>query len=281
MSSDVAVRRKRLAWLRPPETSVDGTMALVDHLKELRYRITISAIAMLVLTIAMLFVYEAYLLPVILRPLNIAIDSYQASHPDALFVLTTEGLTSPMMLMLKTAGVAGLILSCPVWLYQLWSFIAPGLLSKEKKYSLAFLGSAIPLFLMGVALGYWITPKGFAVMLAFTPEGQDITNLQEVQKFLTFELRLLLVFGVSFLLPVIIVMMNHIGLVKAEQLAKFRTPAVFLCFVFGAVATPSTDPFSMVALSIPMSIMYVIAEVICRNNERRKAKRLAELELAD
>lgn len=256
-------------------------MALVDHLKELRYRVTISAFVLLLLTIAMLFVYDPYLLPFILHPLNVAIEQYQAKHPGASVVLTTEGLTSPMLLMLKTAGVAALVLSCPVWLYQLWAFIAPGLLAKEKKWATAFLASAIPLFLLGVALGYWITPKGFAVMLAFTPQGLDITNLQEVQKFLTFELQLLLVFGLSFLLPVVIVMMNLLGLVKADQLARFRTPAIFLCFVFGAVATPSTDPFSMVALSIPMSIMYVVAEAIARRNDKRRAKRLAELELAD
>lgn len=279
MSSDVVQSRRRLAWLRPPEVSPDGTMALVDHLKELRYRVTMSGLALVIITIAMLFFYDSHLLPWILRPLNIAVNQYMQSHPDAQVVLTTEGLTSPMLLMLKTAGVAGLILSCPVWLYQLWAFIAPGLLARERKWALAFLGSAIPLFLMGVALGYWITPKGFAVMLAFTPQGLDITNLQEVQKFLTFELQLLLVFGLSFLLPVVIVMMNLLGLVQAQSLARYRTLAVFGCFVFGAVATPSTDPFSMVALSIPMSIMYVVAELICRRNEKRKAKRLAELEL--
>jgi sec-independent protein translocase protein TatC len=112
-------------------------------------------------------------------------------------------------------------------------------------------------------------------MLQFTPDGLGIVNQLDLNSFLGLELLLILLFGVSFLLPVVLVMINLAGVVTGEQLGKARMFAVFGCFVFGAVATPSTDPFSMIALALPMAIMYVAAEFICRRNDKRKAKRLA------
>jgi sec-independent protein translocase protein TatC len=167
------------------------------------------------------------------------------------------------------------MLACPVWLYQLWKFVVPALLDKEKRYARSFLVSAIPLFLLGCVVGYFVLPKGISVMLQFTPDGMGIVNQLDLNTFLQLELLLILLFGVSFLLPVILVMLNLAGVVTGAQLAKARTFAIFGCFVFGAIATPSTDPFSMTALALPMAIMYVAAEWICRRNDRAKAKKLA------
>ena len=164
--------------------------------------------------------------------------------------------------------MAGIFFSAPIWLWQVWAFVAPGLLAKEKKYSLAFLGSAIPLFLAGIVLGYWISPKGFVVLLGFTPQG--VTNIQDVNDFLHFMSIMLMVFGVSFLLPVILVALNAVGILRGRTMGKYRNIAIFACFIFGAVATPSTDPFSMLALSLPMAVMYVLSEIICRVSDNRK-----------
>lgn len=244
-------------------------MALVDHLKELRYRVIVSVLAILVGMIIGWILYQRVLTPLFTWPVEQAIADYKQTNPNARTMITMESMMSPFMLQLRVAGVAGLVLACPVWLYQIWRFIVPGLLANERKYAVRFLGSAIPLFLLGMAVGYWITPKGFTFMLQFTPPTSDIINTQDLSKFLDLEIRLLLVFGLSFLLPVVQVALNLLGVVSAEQMARFRTIAVFLCFVFGAVATPSGDPFSMLALGTPMALMYVIAEAICRRNDKR------------
>ncbi|MFC6396604.1 twin-arginine translocase subunit TatC [Luteococcus sanguinis] len=268
-SGATAVRRRRLdlSWLRPPKPDDEGSMALVDHLRELRYRVIVSVIAILV-AFGICWNWNQFLYRQVFRPYNQAIAWYVQAHPDGSVDLVTDGIAGALMLVLKTCLYAGIIASCPVWLYQLWAFIAPGLLAKEKKYALAFMGSAIPLFLSGVALAYWIAPKGFAVLLGFTPD--DVTNLQDVSKFLQFLTIMLLVFGLSFLLPVVLVALNLMGVVRARTLSRFRIPAIFICFVFGAVATPSVDPFSMLAMAIPMALMYIISEVICHANDRRR-----------
>lgn len=274
------MKRRRFSrpdWLRVPEPSDDGSMALVDHLKELRYRVIISAVAIVAIMCVTLF-FNDYFEDLVLGPYDRATAIFRATHPDSNIIMSTDGLAGGMMLTLKIALYSGLVLSCPVWLYQVWAFIAPGLLSKEKKYALMFLGTSIPLFLAGVALGYWISPKGFVVLLGFTPEG--VSNIQDVNKFLQFMTVTLLVFGIAFLLPVILVTMNLVGVLRAQTLAKYRTFGIFLCFVFGAVATPSQDPFSMCALAVPMAVMYIVSEVICRINDKRRAAR-ADLVLAD
>ncbi|MFC2641232.1 MAG: twin-arginine translocase subunit TatC [Propionibacterium acidifaciens] len=259
------------SW-RPPEISEDGSMELVDHLRELRYRILVSIVAVIVAALAC-FIFFDPLVAVFFHPINTAIDAYRASNPDAQVAITTSNITGGFTLWMKIPVVAGFILSCPVWLYQLWRFIAPGLLANERRAALGFLGPSIPLFLAGVALGYWICPKGFTVLLQFNPSG--VTNLNDANEFLTFEMTLLLVFGLSFLLPVVLVMLDRLGIVTGAGLAKYRTVAVFGCFLFAAVATPSTDPISMSVLALPMSALYVIAEILCKRNDRRRAAQLA------
>ena len=170
------------------------------------------------------------------------------------------------------------MLTGPIWLYQLWAFIVPGLLAKEKKWALIFIGTASPLFAAGVAVGYIVLPKGITVLLSFTQAG--ITNLQDINTYLSFLLRVMLVFGIAFLIPLLVLMLNIVGVVKATQLSKYRVYVIFGTFVFGAVATPSTDPFSMLALALPMSLLFLIAEVIAHILDRRKARRARSDEIA-
>lgn len=268
-------RRFSLAWLKPPPVPPDGNMSLFEHLRELRYRFVVAAVIIIVGMIVCAF-FWLQLYDILLYPYQVAKADLMAARPDAKIDAVNIGVTAPMMLAVKVVAIAALVLTSPGWLYQLWSFIAPGLLSKEKKWAVLFIATSTPLFIAGVALGYWVMPKGISVMLSFTPESLEITNLLDLPYFLNFLIRLMLVFGVAFLLPVVVVALNLIGVISAQQLAKSRIYVIFGTFVFGAVATPSTDPFSMLALALPMSVLFLISEVICRLNDKRKGRAKAQ-----
>ena len=266
----MARRRFSLAWLRPPK-AVDGVMSLADHLRDLRYRVVVAAIAVVVGSILMA-IWSTQLYEVLLLPYLRAVDLLKQAHPELRPTTVISGVTAPFTLILKVCVVAGVVVSSPVWLWQLWAFVAPALRDKEKKYTLAFLGVAVPLFLAGVAVGYYVLPQGIFVLLSFTPESVPIMNLLDVSQFFNLMLRLMMVFGLGFLMPVVVVGLNLVGVLSAKRLAKVRTYVIFAIFVFGAVATPSTDPFSMLALSLPMVVLYLTAEIIARVHDRRHLK---------
>ena len=148
----------------------------------------------------------------------------------------------------------------------------------DLRFKTLALAAAVPLFLLGVAVGYYIMPQGIAVMLSFTPDSVPVLNLLDVGPFLELMLRLMVIFGLGFLLPVVVVGLNLVGVVKASQLAKARSYVIFGIFVFGAAATPSSDPFSMLALAVPMTVLYLIAELIARVHDRRVVARAAQAE---
>lgn len=246
-------------------------MSLADHLRELRYRLIVSSLAIVVASLLTAIWYDQ-LYQVLMRPYLLAVEMLASTNPNLDPTTVISGVSTPLMLAFRVCLVAGLVLSSPVWLYQLWSFIVPALLAKEKRYALGFLAAAVPLFLLGVVIGYSIMPQGISVMLSFTPSSIPITNLLEVNDFLGLTLQLMVIFGLGFVMPVVVVGLNLIGVVSAKQLAKVRTYVLFGTFVFGAAATPSTDPFSMLALALPMALLYLAAELVCRIHDRRKAK---------
>jgi sec-independent protein translocase protein TatC len=261
-----------LAWLRPPAAPADGSMTLFEHLRELRYRLVVAGIAILVGTIAAWF-FRSELINILLSPYYQAAADLKAKDPGATLQVVNNGIASPFTLAIKVSALAGVILTSPVWLWQFWSFIVPGLLAKEKKWAMAFIGAATPLFCAGVAVGYIVMPKGISVLLGFTEGG--VTNLQDINQFLSFLMRIMLVFGAAFLIPLVVLMLNILGVVPARYLSKYRTYVIFGTFVFGAIATPSTDPFSMLALAAPMTVLFLAAEVIAHLLDRRKARRAA------
>ena len=269
--------RLSFAWLKPPKAPADGSMSLFEHIAELRYRLIMAALAIVIGTTAAWF-FRDFLTDIIFRPYQAAADALRAKNPEAQITLVNNGVASPFTLALKVSALAGVLVTAPVWLYQLWAFIVPGLLSREKKWTLIFIGAATPLFLAGVAVGYYVLPKGIIVLLGFTENG--VANLQDVNQFLAFLMRFMLVFGVAFLIPLVVLMLNIIGVLKAKYLAKYRSLVVFGTFVFGAVATPSTDPFSMLALALPMTVLFLAAEVVAHILDRRKARR-GDLALTD
>ncbi len=272
MSALGGVRRVWTAF-KPPPSTPDGTMSLYDHLRELRYRVVVVVLAVAVTSSLAAMVYRP-ILNVVMWPWDAALVTLKAWNPQVATQVVNRDISGPFMLALWVSMVAGVLIACPIWLRQLWKFIVPALLVHEKRYARNFLASSIPLFLFGCAVGYMVLPAGISVMLQFTPAGLGIVNQLDLNSFLQLELLLSLLFGVSFLLPVVLVMLNLAGVVTGKQLQKARTFAIFGCFVFGAVATPSTDPFSMTALALPMAIMYVVAELIARRHDSRKAKQL-------
>ena len=261
-----------LKWLKPPPVPPDGTMTLYEHLRELRYRLIVSVLAIMVgMIVAWFFRYD--LLAILQQPYFQAIEALKAKNPDTTTLLVNINLTSPLTLSLKVSALAGAILTAPFWLYQLWAFVVPGLLAKEKKWALIFIAAATPMFVGGVVVAYVVLPKAITVLLSFTQAG--VSNLQDINAYLSFLLRLMLVFGLGFLIPLIVLMLNIVGVIKAKQMAKYRSLVIFGTFVFGAVATPSTDPFSMLAVALPMALLFLAAEVIARVLDRRKAQRVA------
>ncbi len=261
-----------LKWLKPPPVPPDGTMTLYEHLRELRYRLIVSVLAIMAgMIVAWFFRYE--LLDILQRPYFQAIEALKVKNPDTTTLLVNINLTSPLALSLKVSALAGVILTAPFWLYQLWAFVVPGLLAKEKKWALIFIAAATPMFVGGVIVAYVVLPKAITVLLSFTQAG--VSNLQDINAYLSFLLRLMLVFGLGFLIPLIVLMLNIVGVIKAKQMAKYRSLVIFGTFVFGAVATPSTDPFSMLAVALPMALLFLAAEVIAHVLDRRKAERAA------
>lgn len=270
--------RPSLAWLRAPKGAPGGVMSLADHLRELRYRLIVSVLAIAVAAGVAAVFYDT-LYQVMMRPYLLAMQMLAESHPGIDTTTVISDVTGPLMLAIKVCVVAGLVLSSPIWVYQVWAFIVPALLVKEKKLALAFLGAAVPLFLLGVAIAYYVMPQGIAVMLAFTPDSVPVLNLLDIGPFMELMLRLMVIFGLGFLLPVVVVGLNMVGVLKAQQLAKVRTYVIFGIFVFGAGATPSSDPFSMLALAVPMTVLYLAAEIIAHIHDRRIAAR-ADQEVA-
>lgn len=244
-------------------------MTLLEHLRELRGRLFKAVLAIVVVAIAASFFYNE-LFHLLTDPFNETVDKLAEERQlDAR--LTINDVAGPFMLQLKISLVAGLVIASPVWLWQLWAFVVPGLHSHERKWSMLFAAVAGPLFMAGVLLGYYVLPKGIGILLDFTP--QDVSNLIEVDRYLSFILRMLLVFGVAFEIPLFVVMLNLAGVVSGKALGRARPWIVLGTFVFAAVATPSTDPISMLFLAAPMTVLFLISEVIARTIDRRRRSR--------
>ncbi|MFT4263311.1 MAG: twin-arginine translocase subunit TatC [Nocardioides sp.] len=245
----------------------DGRMALSDHFRELRARLIRSALVWIVLFIVALCFYND-LLKVVAHPFYVANEKL-GNDVDTELVFT--GVTKALMVQFKLCGVVSLIAASPYWLLQIWGFLMPALHAHERKWSRIFGAIAGPLFLIGVGVGYWVLPKGIQVLVGFTP--LDAKSLIEFGDFFDFELRMLLVFGIAFEIPLFVVMLNLAGIVSGERLGKSRPWIVIGTMVFAAVATPSTDPFSMLMLAIPMLILFGVAEVIARFVDRTRGRR--------
>ncbi|GAA1362877.1 twin-arginine translocase subunit TatC [Streptomyces beijiangensis] len=266
---------------RTEERDPEGRMPLADHLRELRNRLAKGLLAILLVTIVAAFFYndiiEFFTKPILKSVGCHASFAELAKKPEAeqqCAQITINGLLAPFTLALKVSLMAGVVLASPVWLYQLWAFLAPGLHKTEKKYSLSFVGAGFPLFLCGGYFAYAVLPTTAKVLIGFTPGGVD--NLLPLDDLLDLVTRMVVVFGLAFEMPLLLVMLNFGGVVTGKRMIGWWRAMIIGITVFAAVATPSTDPLSMLALSVPIWVLYFVACIIALLNDRRRRQRAAE-----
>jgi len=239
-------------------------MRLVDHLRELRRRVLISVGAILVGAIAGWWKYEQ-IFDELARP----VTDLQKERTGGIVTVSFTNITDSFSIAITVGLFVGVVLASPIWLYQIWGFVVPGLTRREKRTAVVFLGAAVPLFLGGCALAYVTLPKAISALLGFTPNGAS--NVLPAADYLNFVLKFILAFGVAFLLPVFLVGVNAAGVLPARVMVRAWRPAIFIIFLFAAMMTPSPDPWSMIFLGLPMVALFFLAVGVSFILDRRRA----------
>jgi sec-independent protein translocase protein TatC len=252
-------------------TEDSGRMSLLEHFRELRKRVVRAALSIAVFGV-LGWIFYSKIVRILTKP--VCDLSRAASTPHHCGVLYIDGVLGPLNLQISVAIVTGVILASPIWLYQLWAFVAPALHRREKKYSILFIATATPFFAAGAALAYWILPIAIKVLLGFTPT--TLTNLIKFSDYLTFVLHLILVFGLAFELPVFLVALNFAGVLSGRSILKPWRIAVFGITLFSATFVPTSDPFTMGVLALPLVGFYFLAGGIALLNDRRRASKIEE-----
>ncbi|NRQ35179.1 twin-arginine translocase subunit TatC [Nonomuraea sp. NN258] len=247
-----------------PEPDPEGRMPLMEHLRELRNRLVYAMIAVVV-GLILGWIVSGPMWDLLRQPYC---QTEQAVELTGKCDLTFNGIFSSFFITLKISLMVGLVASSPVWLYQVWAFVTPALYRNEKRYTLTFLGLAIPLFMLGAALAYLIMDTSLSFLLGFSLEGTVATI--GIEEYLDYILIMLVIFGVSFELPLLLVFLNVIGVLSHATVAKHRRLVIFLMFVFGAVVTPGGDPIAMIGLAAPMIVFFAAAELFMYLRERRR-----------
>ena len=254
--------------------NIDGRMSLGDHLRELRRRFLVAAGAIVVGSALGWILYDP-LFNMIMAPLR-----KLAAERDGLVNINFGGITQPFTVQLQVAMFVGVIVASPIWLFQVWGFIVPGLTKRERRTSVAFIGAAVPLFLAGCFLATKVVPSAVEILLGFTPQGA--VNLPDAALYLTFVTRFILAFGLAFLLPVFLVGLNVAHVLPARIMLKGWRIAVLLIFVFAAMMTPTPDAWTMLVLALPMVGLFFAAIGVSMLLDRRRARQQPQwADLAD
>lgn len=262
--------KKTGAQAKDPE----GKMSLGAHLIELRNRLIISAIA-IVLGMVGGWILSDWVWKMLRRPLE------QLGDEGRTALIQYTDVSSGFDTRVQIALFFGVLISSPVWLYQIWAFIVPGLKRAEKWYAVGFLGTAVPLFLAGVYVGWSVLPNIVRVMASFQPD-EDSFNM-EARTYLDFTVKLLLAVGVGFVMPVFLVLLNFIGVLRGMSILKSWRIAIIVIVLFTAITTPATELVSMFLLAAPITVFYFAAAGIAilhdKRVDKRRARELAEYDL--
>jgi sec-independent protein translocase protein TatC len=238
-------------------------MSLGEHLVELRKRLIISAIA-IVLGMVVGFFLSDWVWAALRTPMNEVAQHHNAS-------INYTNITEAFDLKLRISFTVGLVLSAPVWLFQIWAFIVPGLTRKEKQYGFGFFFAAVPLFFAGCAAGWFVWPHIVELMVGFAAPGTSV--FLTASAYLDFVLKLIVVVGAAFVLPVFLVLLNFAGVLQGISILKSWRVAILTITLFTATATPAADIVSMFLLAIPMVLLYLAAASVAILHDRRAAKR--------
>ena len=249
----------------------EGRMPLMDHIRELRNRVVKMALA-LVAGMVVGFIFFNPVWAIIQRPLCHAVIRGQTGcRTLGVNQLALTGPLDSFYLRVKVAVIVGVILSSPVWLYQIWAFISPGLYKREKRWGYIFVATSVPLFLTGVTLAYFSLGRSMHYLLGLTPDG--VANIIYVDQYMSFVMAMMLAFGLAFEVPLLIIMLNMAGILTHERFRKWRRVMIFAVFVVTGMANPSPDPLTMLILGGACVAMVEAAELIVWYHDRRHARR--------
>jgi sec-independent protein translocase protein TatC len=247
----------------------DGSMTLVEHIRELRSRLTKAVLAILVGVGIGLFLAQD-IFDIIKKPYC---DLKLGPSANCGFV--SLGITDPFTLKLRLALYAGLVLAAPFWLYQLWAFVAPGLHKHERRWAYLFASIAGPLFFLGAFMAYFVVGKGMKFLVEAGVGGFALTL--EITKYVSFVINLVLLFGLSFEFPVLLLLLNFTGVVSGKKMLGWWRVAILLCTAFAAITTPDPGPFGMTLLAAALSVLYFGAVGVALLNDKRRGRKQRKL----
>jgi sec-independent protein translocase protein TatC len=231
-------------------------MPVMGHLRELRNRIVKAALA-IILGTAGGFVFFGPIWAVVTHPFCTAVISGHSGCTSQGDQLVVNGIFDPFMVRVQVAFFTGLIVTSPVWLYQLWAFIAPGLYNRERRWTYLFVGAAVPLFAGGAALAYLVMSRGLRYLLGLAPHG--VLVLPAISTYLSYFQGMILGFGLTFELPLALIILNMARILTHARFRKWRRLMIFSAFLFAGIANPSPDPVSMLLLAAPCVLLIEIA----------------------
>jgi sec-independent protein translocase protein TatC len=251
----MAVSRKFLALGDPDPKN----MTVIEHLEELRSRLIVCILVTTVAAIVGLFFYEP-IFSLLTRPLNGIHTAFGSG------VLTFNTVTGALFMRIKLALIPAAIISVPVWLYELWMFVAPALEIETRQYVVPFVALGLVLFLLGAGVGYLVFPRYFGFMVGIA--GPKFLYIPDAASYLSTFAILLLVFGAVFELPIVLVLLSRIGMVSSAFLRRRRKVSFFVALFAGMIITPGADPITPLIVSFLLMVLYEFSIILIRLGHR-------------